>query len=1071
MKAHFRVLLFLTILIFLACFSAATFAQSGDNGQSPVTKAWVMKPTRIGHTLPLYQIKDKYASKGIHEAEEVKRPEWLKDGPLPGNFTDKAIQQTPATALTLNFGLSIDGIGQGLTGPNGAYSVDSVPPDTDMAVGTTQVVSLDNSAFAVLNKTTGAVIAGPYNTNVLWSSLGSGNGCYANDDGDGVVKFDQLAQRWIINQFSVSTTPYYQCLAISNSADATGSWTVLEFSPPPNGDFPDYPKLGVWPNAYLLTFDMFNAAGTRYIGATLCGIDRIALLAGNTPKIVCAALTSSDFALLPVDLDGANYPPVGNTKALFIENSDASNTSTSLYMYRAAFNFTAGTVAVDPKITMTVSQYSNRTCSSTSQCVPQPTHTGTVQNGTFSSESKLDTLAAHEMFRAAYRNFGSYESITVSGPVLPSSSGGTGSNTAERWYEIRTPFATPNIYQQSTYSPDTSLYRWMGSIAQDHQGNIAMGYSGSSSTVFPSVYVTGRLNSDPLNTMESEVQLYAGLNSQVNLSGYAYGYRWGDYTAMMLDPDDCTFWYTGEYLKAAGLFNWSTRLVQFSFPSCSSPAAITLPVPNAEGGTALTSGTATFYWTAGTGTPSYTLSVGSTQGGSDYCGGPQSYSAGTYSATLSCLPIDGSTFWVRLATIGGAGGYSDYQYTAPNLKTAQTITFTTSAPSSAAYNSSFGVAATASSGLTVAFTASGVCTVIDNGNGTANYTMTSGTGTCSVIAKQAGNATYSAAPTVTESVTATKLANSATFTTAPPASAVYGSNFTVAASGLGSGAITYTSSGACSNSGATYTMTSGTGTCTVTATQAADSYYASGSASAGVGATLASQAITFTTPAPASAEYGSSFTVAATASSGLTVTFTSAGACSNVGATYTMTASSGTCSVLADQAGNSNYAAAPEVSESTNATNANGGVSVGSSLNPSVYGQSVTFTATITSDTGQVKGRRNGTKPMTVTGSVTWSSNTGCGTTSVTSVGSGSGTATCTTSTLAVGTDTVEADYSGDANHNAGSGTVSQVVNASNGNVTVTSGLNPSAYGQSVTFTATDRGRLRAAEGARSRWM
>ncbi len=394
-----------------------------------------------------------------------------------------------------------------------------------------------------------------------------------------------------------------------------------------------------------------------------------------------------------------------------------------------------------------------------------------------------------------------------------------------------------------------------------------------------------------------------------------------------------------------------------------------------------------------------------------------------------------------------------------NCPQRQTITVTTAPPSSAAYNSSFGVAATASSGLTVAFTASGVCSVVDNGDGTANYTMTSGTGTCTVIMNQAGNSSWYAATQVTRTVNASKATNTVTFTTAPPASAVYGSNFTVAASGLDSNPVTYASSGVCTNSGTpTYTMTSGTGTCTVTASQATDSNYNAGSASAGVSAAKASQTITFTTDAPASAEYGSSFTVAATASSGLAVSFTSAGACSNVGATYTMTASSGTCSVLADQAGNSNYAAAPEVSESTNATNANGGVSVGSSLNPSVYGQSVTFTATITSDTGQVKGRRNGRKPMTVTGSVTWSSNTGCGTTSITSVGSGSGTATCTTSTLAVGTDTVEADYSGDANHNAGSGTVSQVVNSSNGNVTVTSGLNPSAYGQSVTFTATIAG-------------
>ena len=329
-------------------------------------------------------------------------------------------------------------------------------------------------------------------------------------------------------------------------------------------------------------------------------------------------------------------------------------------MYRAKYNFTAGTVAVDSRISITVSQFhSNKTCSNTSQCVPQPTHTGTVQNGP-PPPSKLDTLAAHEMYRAVYRNFGSYESVLLSGPVLPSGSGGSGSNTAERWYELRGintsgGTGTPTVYQQSTYSPDTSLYRWMGSIAQDNQGNMLMGYSGSSSSVFPSVYITGRVPTDALNTMESESQVYAGLNSQVNLSGYAYGYRWGDYTAMMLDPDDCTFWYTGEYLKQAGLFNWSTRILSFSFPACTSNAAITSPIPNST----LTSGTATFLWLPGTGNPSYTLSIGKTQGGTDYCGGAQNYNAGVYTATLSCLPTDGSTFWVRLTTVGGANGHND----------------------------------------------------------------------------------------------------------------------------------------------------------------------------------------------------------------------------------------------------------------------------------------------------------------------------------------------------------------------------------------------------------------------------
>ena len=343
-------------------------------------------------------------------------------------------------------------------------------------------------------------------------------------------------------------------------------------------------------------------------------------------------------------------------------------------MYRAKYNFTAGTVAVDSRTSITVSTYSNKTCTNTQKCATQPTHTGTVQNGTFASESKLDTLAAHEMYRATYRNFGGYESVLLSGPVLPSGSGGTGSNTAERWYELRGintsgGTGTPTVYQQSTYSPDTSLFRWMGSFAADHNNNMLLGYSGSSASVFPSVYITGRLSTDTLSTMESESQVYAGLNSQVNLTGYAYGYRWGDYTSMMVDPDDCTFWYTGEYLKLAGLFNWSTRVLSFRFPSCTAGAAITSPIPSST----LTSSSATFLWLSGTDSPSYQLAIGSTQGGSDYCGGVQNIATGTYTySASSCLPVDGSTFWVRLTTVGGAGGYQDYQYTAANLTQATT---------------------------------------------------------------------------------------------------------------------------------------------------------------------------------------------------------------------------------------------------------------------------------------------------------------------------------------------------------------------------------------------------------------
>ncbi|MGB9233979.1 MAG: Ig-like domain repeat protein, partial [Terriglobales bacterium] len=443
----------------------------------------------------------------------------------------------------------------------------------------------------------------------------------------------------------------------------------------------------------------------------------------------------------------------------------------------------------------------------------------------------------------------------------------------------------------------------------------------------------------------------------------------------------------------------------------------------------------------------------------------------TFTSSGGCSN-SGATFTMTSGTgscsvIANQAGNSNYT-AAPTITqtttatpSSQTISITTNAPASAVYNSQFTVAATASSSLTVTFTSSGSCTNLG-----ATYTMTSGTGACSVIANQAGNANYSAAPTVTQTTTAAKASQTISFTTNGPSSAAYGSNFTVAATGGASGnAVVFTSAGPCTNSGATYTMTSGTGSCSVMANQAGNTNYAAATqVTETTSASPASQAITFTTPAPASAEYGNQFTVAATGgASSNPVTFTAAGSCSTGGgsgsATYTMTNGVGTCSVIANQAGNTNYAAAAQVTETTSATLANASVGVGSSLNPSVSGQSVTFTAMITSDTGAVKGRngaarRNGAKPQTVTGNVTWSSNTGCGTTPVTD--GYPGTTTCTTSGLAVGTDTITANYSGDINHGGGTGTLSggQIVNQAGATTTVASSLNPAIYGQAVSFTA-----------------
>ncbi|MGB8014143.1 MAG: Ig-like domain repeat protein [Terriglobales bacterium] len=302
----------------------------------------------------------------------------------------------------------------------------------------------------------------------------------------------------------------------------------------------------------------------------------------------------------------------------------------------------------------------------------------------------------------------------------------------------------------------------------------------------------------------------------------------------------------------------------------------------------------------------------------------------TFTSAGSCSNV-GATYTMTSGTgtctvVANQAGNAEYS-AAPQVtetvnatQASQSVAFTTDAPGSAAYNSSFTVAATGgASGNAVTFTSSGSCSNVG-----ATYTMTSGGGTCSVIANQAGNSNYTAATQVTETVNATQVSQSITFTQAAPASAVYNSSFSVAATGGASGnAVAFTSSGSCSNVGATYTMTIGTGTCSVIANQAGNSNYtAATQVTETVNAAQASQTITFTQNAPGVAPYNSSFTVAASASSNLAVSFSSSGVCSNVGATYTMTSSTGTCTVIANQSGNGNYLPAPTVKETTTAAKA-----------------------------------------------------------------------------------------------------------------------------------------------------
>jgi len=462
---------------------------------------------------------------------------------------DPAVQSgTSGPVVATTNGLNFAGVGKGDYG----FSPNAAPPDTNGAIGATQYVQWVNESFAVFDKTTGAIAAGfPKAGNTLWQ--GFGGGCEVNNDGDPIAQYDKVAGRWVLTQFSVSnaaTYGYLQCVAISTTSDATGSYYRYAFSYG-STQFNDYPKLGVWPDGYYITFNIFNN-GQTFAGSKACAYDRTKMLTGAAASQVCFQLSNSYGGLLPADLDGSIAPPSGSPN--FFLNFG----SNSLNLWKFHVDFTTPTSSTFTGPTNIPVAAFNAACSGGGTCIPQP-----------NTSQRLDSLADRLMYRLAYRHFNDgHEALVVNHSVTVSGNK-RNSVTGVRWYELRNPAGntiaggTPVVYQQGTYSPD-STSRWMGSIAMDKIGNIALGYSASSSSLFPSIRFTGRLPTDALGTLQAESNILTGGGSQLtNLS------RWGDYSSMTVDPvDDCNFWFTTEYLKSSGTFNWSTRIASFKFPGC-----------------------------------------------------------------------------------------------------------------------------------------------------------------------------------------------------------------------------------------------------------------------------------------------------------------------------------------------------------------------------------------------------------------------------------------------------------------------------------------------------------------------
>ena len=455
-------------------------------------------------------------------------------GPQEGaGQPDGALQTSVLPLVSTSTPFTFDGVGA-----NG-----SAPPDTNGAAGATQFVEWVNTEVAIYDKS-GNLKLGPEPGNTLWK--GFGGTCESRNDGDPIAQYDKAAGRWVLAQ-PVFASPYMYCIAVSTTSDATGTYNRYAFSMP---NFPDYPKLGVWPDGYYASFNMFS--GNTFVGARACAFDRSKMLTGAAATQQCFQTSSSFGSLLPSDLDGSTAPPTGSPD--FYLNFGAN--SLNLWKFHVDFTTPANSTFTGPT-NIPVAAFTEA-CSG-GACIPQ---SGTRQT--------LDSLGDRLMYRLAYRNFPSanpaHESLVVNHSVAVGASGkhGGSTSTGVRWYELQSPNGTPTVAQQGTWAPDAS-FRWMGSIAMDKVGDIAVGYSVSSSSIHPEIHFTGRVPGDALGSLESEATIIDGTGSQTRSLN-----RWGDYSSMSIDPaDDCTFWYTSEYLKTNGTFNWSTRIASFKFPGCS----------------------------------------------------------------------------------------------------------------------------------------------------------------------------------------------------------------------------------------------------------------------------------------------------------------------------------------------------------------------------------------------------------------------------------------------------------------------------------------------------------------------
>ena len=476
------------------------------------------------------------------------------------------------------------------------------PPDPVGDVGPNHYVEMINLVFAVYDKQ-GNLLLGPVDTGSLWADFPVED-C-TDPSGDPIVVYDQFADRWILSQFTTRgfdelgnfldpPVPFYNCVAISTTGDPTGEYFRYAFTTGLN--FPDYPKYGVWRDSYIITTREFGPLGEYGIG--VYALEQAEMIKGNpNARVVSFFLDGNDPTILPLvgdgllppDIDGDEMPK-SNAPAPIIGTQDDGAAS----VYGGTFDaLNIWDLSVkwkkDPKASIVLKAQlpvapfdslfpcgvvpGTFAAPTARDCLPQP---GITDGSQF-----LDILSYRQrpLWRLAYRNFESHEALVTNQSVEARPGlGGT------RWYEIRrSKNGAYSIHQQGTYAPDDGIHRWMGSVAMDHEGNMALGYSVVDGTdVFPGIRYTGRLSGDPNGEMTlGEAVIIDGTGVQTTTNS-----RWGDYTSMNIDPtDDCTFWYVNEYYEVSGVplplppppeplpppgttAPWQTRIASFTLPDC-----------------------------------------------------------------------------------------------------------------------------------------------------------------------------------------------------------------------------------------------------------------------------------------------------------------------------------------------------------------------------------------------------------------------------------------------------------------------------------------------------------------------